>query len=178
MNTLLRHRIGLWCFAAITASTSLSSQALSVCAAPPLPESRASAFDARLFQQDGADISAKGRSQLSAYAQALEAATLELVVITVPVPVPVLADTEVPRDLAQQRAEALRQQLMRQGVPRERIYVEQRSTTLPPQQALNAPVLIETIAAWPRIAATGRGWRCVAGTAQPSSVGSPTAATL
>lgn len=176
MNTLLRHRIGLWCFAAITVSTSLSSQALSVCAAPPLPESRASAFDARLFQQDGADISAKGRSQLSAYAQALEAATLELVVITVPVPV--LADTEVPRDLAQQRAEALRQQLMRQGVPRERIYVEQRSTTLPPQQALNAPVVIETIAAWPRVAATGRGWRCVAGTAQPSSVGSRAAATL
>lgn len=173
MNTLLRHRIGRWCFAAITASTSLSSQALSVCAAPPLPESRASAFDARLFQHDGADISAKGRSELSAYAQALEAATLELVVITVPVPV--LADTEVPRGLAQQRAEALRQQLTRQGVPPERIYVEQRSTTLPPRQALNAPVVIETIAAWPRVAATGRGWRCVAGIAQPGSAGTPAA---
>ncbi|HSW04583.1 OmpA family protein [Aquabacterium sp.] len=160
MNASLAHRIGLWCIAALAAGTSLPSQALSVCAAPPLPESRASAFDARLFQHDGTDISASGRSQLSAYAQALESATLEVVVITVPVPV--LTDTEMPRELAQQRAEALRQQLAQRGVPRERIYVEQRSTTLPPRVARDAPVVIETIAAWPRMAATGRGWRCVA----------------
>lgn len=160
MNTQLGHWLRGLCAAALAAGAVLPAQALSICAAPPQPESRAEAFDARLFRQDAAELSVRGQSQLSAFAQALDLAAVEVVVVSVPLPV--LADAQAPRTLAQQRAEAVRRQLARHGVPRERIYVEQRATTLPAQAAQQAPVVIETIAAWPRHAALARGWRCIA----------------
>lgn len=162
MKTTLRSWAGLLCTAAIAAGAWGSAQALSVCAAPPTPESRASNFDARLFERNGAELSISGQSQLAAFAQALEPASLEVVVISVPHSI--WGDTEVPRELAMERAETVKRQLMKRGVPRERIYVEQRSTTLPARLAMETPLTIETIAAWPqaRNVAGGKGWRCIA----------------
>ena len=161
MKTPLRSWTGLLCTAAITAGAWGSAQALSVCAAPPTPESRASSFDARLFEPNGADLSLSGQSQLAAFAQALEPASLEVVVITVPTSV--WGDTETPRELARERAETVRKLLMKRGVPRERIYIEQRSTTLSSRIAMETPLVLETIAAWPqRTVAGARGWRCIA----------------
>lgn len=161
MKTTLRSWAGLLCTAAVAAGAWGSAQALSVCAAPPTPESHAASFDARLFERNGADLSISGQSQLAAFAQALEPASLEVVVITVPKSI--WGDTEAPRELAQQRAETVRKQLMNRGVPRERIYIEQRSTTLPARMAMETPLVIETIAAWPqRTVAGGKGWRCIA----------------
>jgi type IV pilus biogenesis protein CpaD/CtpE len=147
---------GLCAGALAAASLAMPAQAVGLCAAPPGPESRSAAFDERVFQRDAATLSASGRAQFSALAQALEPASLELVVVSVP------ADAPAGRAQALQRAEAVRHQLARSGVPRDRIYVEQRRastwTPAPPQ----APVVVEAIAAWPRQLATSQGWRCVA----------------
>jgi len=164
MSITLRSWSGLLCSAALAAGMVAGAvtpaQALTACAAPVMPESRSSAFDARLFQRGGADLSISGQAQLSAFAQALTPVALEVVVIAVPAPS--VMDTETPQDLAQQRAETVRRQLMNRGVPRERIYIEQRKTELPARVAMDAPLVIETIAAWPRQVAMGRGWRCIA----------------
>lgn len=161
MKTPLRSCTRLLCTAAIMAGAWGQAQALGVCAAPPMPESRASSFDARLFEPNGADLSLSGQSQLAAFARALEPASLEVVVIAVPTSV--WGDTDTPLELARQRADTVRKLLMKRGVPRERIYIEQRSTTLPARLAMEKPLVLETIAAWPQHTVAGaRGWRCIA----------------
>ncbi|MBI5258221.1 MAG: OmpA family protein [Burkholderiales bacterium] len=154
MTDHLRYATTLLCATLAAASLALPVEAIGICAAPPAPESRSAVFDGGLFERGQARLSAGGRAQLAALAQALDAAALEVVVVSVP------AHTPGPRALARQRAEVVRWQLAQHGLPRERIYVEQRG--MHGAVAQPVPVLVEAIALWPRQLATHHGWRCVA----------------
>ncbi len=152
--------LSMWCGAlSLLLGTAMPARALGICNAPPLPESRTVGFEATMFQQGTADLSAAGRARIGAYAQGLAPASLEAVVISVPAPAgPGQASAQA---LARLRANAVRMQLVADGVPREQIYLEQREARVPAAVALAAPLTIETVGAWPRQAALHRGWRCM-----------------
>lgn len=137
----------------------LPVQALGLCAAPPVPESRTETFDARLFGAAGTDLSVAGRARLNEFVQGLSTASLEAIVISLPVPA---GRTDIEAEArARLRANTLRLQLVAQGVPREHIYLERREARVPAEVALAAPLVVETVGAWPRQAALHRGWRCL-----------------
>lgn len=142
----------------LACATALPAQALGVCATPPLAESRQVAFSPSLFEQGGRALSGEGRSALGDFAQSLQRAQLEALVVSVPVPVAADAATLA---RARQRGEAVRDALVQQGVPPGDIYLEQRRTEASRASADRAAVVIETVAAWRRPAALARGWRCV-----------------
>ncbi|WP_284619498.1 OmpA family protein [Aquabacterium humicola] len=111
---------------------------------PVTPEARETAFDMEaLFPRGGVTLTPTGRARVAAYARALEATEVEVVVIRVPLTAADARAAEDRRLLAQRRAEALRQQLNQQGVARDRIYTE-FAGHLPASE----PVVLETVGAW------------------------------
>ena len=111
--------------------------------AMPQPEARESAFAVGgLFAHEAVELTATGRARVAAFAQALDAADVEVIVVRVPL----ASDTpaaEARRPLASKRALALREELVRLGVAEKRIYTE---TAGPPTDT--QPVVIETVALW------------------------------
>lgn len=111
---------------------------------PLWAQARETAFATEaLFPRGGVTLTPTGRARVAAYARALEAAEVEVVVIRVPVSAADARSAEDRRLLAQRRAEALREQLNQQGVARDRIYTEYAGH-LPATE----PVVIETVGAW------------------------------
>ncbi len=146
--------------ASLLLTLAMPARALGVCSAPPMPESRSTAFASTLFRPGAADLSPAGRARIGQFVQGLAPATLEAVVISVPAPAG--AGEAAAQALARLRANAVRMELVAEGVPRESIYLEQRESRVPAAVALAAPLTIETVGAWPRQAALHRGWRCMA----------------
>lgn len=146
--------------AGLGAGLASPAAALTMCAAPPLAESRSIAFDARIFEPGGSALSVAGRGELVGFARQLDPQALEVVIVSVPVGA--IGDDAQAAGLAAERAEVVRAQLARGGVARERIYVEQRRLAVPARLAAQAPVVVETVGAAPRHAAFARGWRCMA----------------
>lgn len=165
MNTSSLQALLTRCFGVVVAGLALaagpsSAEALALCAAPPVPEARSVAFDARVFERGGTSLSLAGRSELSGFARRLDPHALEVVIVSVPVGT--VADDTNAVELARQRGEVVRDQLAREGVLRERIYLEQRRMAVPARVAAQSPMVIETVGAAPRHAALARGWRCLA----------------
>ena len=142
----------------LACATALPAQALGVCANPPLAESRHVVFSPPLFDARSRDLSGEGQSALEDFAQTLQQAQLEALVVSVPVPA---AADAAALALARQRGEAVRDALVRQGVAPGHIYLEQRRSPAGAAAADRTPLVIETVAAWRRPAALARGWRCV-----------------
>ena len=130
------------------------------CAAPAHAEARQAAFSPQgLFDRDGAQLSSSGRQRLTALARSLNGIDVEVVIVSVAAP----AGAGPEREAAQQRAEAVRQQLLRQGVAADRVYLERRRTRAG-DSALDEPLRIETIAAWRPQGSPEPGGACVGAT--------------
>jgi len=145
MNTRL-HRIAAGLITVTLAGAGLPALALGSCAAPARAEARQAAYSPQgLFDRGGAELSSSGRQRLTALARSLNGVEVEAVIVIVAAPAGAVA--EPVREAAQQRAEAVRRQLLRQGVAADRVYLEQRRTGAA-DTVLDEPLLIETIAAW------------------------------
>jgi hypothetical protein len=137
-----RHRAAVWASGLLLGlGAVLPAHALGVCSAPPVPESRTVTFEPTLFGSGGAELSAAGRAKVNGFVQGLAPATLEAVVISVPVPAGQADVTAQAR--ARLRANALRLQLVAEGVPRDQIYLEQREARVPAHVAMAAPLVVE-----------------------------------
>ena len=130
------------------------------------PTARSAAFDVdALFARGGSVLTPSGQARLSRFAQALDRTDVEVVVISVPQPQGVAA--EAWRTMSRQRAEAVREHLVRLGLAPQRVYTEQRSTPGAAavagerQDVASAPLVIEAVGAWPGAMAGLRGATCV-----------------
>lgn len=138
------------------------------------PEARSAAFDVdALFARGGTALTPSGQARLARFAQVLDRSDIEVVVISVPQPQGVAA--EAWRSMGRQRAEAVRQHLVRLGVAPQRVYTEQRSTPVPApaerQELASAPLVIEAVGAWPGALAGLRGPTCVVQAMPPAPAG-------
>ena len=113
------------------------------CAAVPQPEARDSAFAVGgLFASGAVDLTPSGRVRLAAFARALEAADIEVIVVRVPLAVDTPA-AEARHMLALKRASALRAQLALFGIAEKHIYTEAAGPPIDTE-----PVVIETVGQW------------------------------
>jgi type IV pilus biogenesis protein CpaD/CtpE len=153
-------RFGMAALLALAGTVALPAGAADRC--PAAPEARSAAFDVdALFAHGGTALTPSGQARLSRFARALDQSEVEVVVISVPQPQGVAA--EAWRLLSRQRADAVREHLVRLGLAPQRVYTEQRSA--PPavteQQTATAPLLIEAVGAWQGALAGMRGPTCV-----------------
>jgi len=154
-------RFGMAALLALAGAVAGPALAADRCPAVP-PEARSAAFDVdALFARGGTALTPSGQARLARFAQALDQSDIEVVVISVPQPQGVAA--EAWRTMSRQRAEAVRQHLVRLGVAPQRVYTEQRTAPAPAerQEMASAPLVIEAVAAWPGALAGLRGPTCV-----------------
>ena len=127
------------------------------------PAARSAAFDVdALFARGGTALTPSGQVRLARLAQALDRNDIEVVVISVPQPQGVAA--EAWRTMSQQRAEAVREHLVRLGLAPQRVYTERRTAPAAPderQEMASAPLVIEAVGTWSGALAGLRGPTCV-----------------
>lgn len=151
MRTPIRQLAPVLLTAAVAIAAALWPVAHAVaCTSLPQPESRTAAADAdALFVRGSSVLTPGGALWLAGLARQVAAADIEVVVVSLPQPVGLPAAAW--RPLGLQRALAAREQLVRHGVPRERVYTELRpgAPADPLHARAAATVLVDTIAAWP-----------------------------
>ena len=172
MSRPARHctRFGMAALLALAGAVAQPALAADRCPATD-PAARSAAFDVdALFARGSTSLTPSGQVRLARFAQALEQSDIEVVVISVPQPQGVAA--EAWRTMSRQRAEAVRDHLVRLGLAPQRVYTEQRRAPGAPaerQEMASAPLVIEAVAAWPGALAGLRGPTCVV-QAQPLGV--------
>ena len=167
MSRPARHctRFGMAALLALAGAVAQPALAADRCPATDAA-ARSAAFDVdALFARGGTALTPSGQVRLARFAQALEQSDIEVVVISVPQPQGVAA--EAWRTMSRQRAEAVREHLVRLGLAPQRVYTERRSAPGAPsalaerQEMASAPLVIEAVAAWPGALAGLRGPTCV-----------------
>ena len=154
-------RFGMAALLALAGAVAVPAAAAERCPATA-PEARSAAFDVdALFARGGTALTPSGQVRLSHFARALDEHAVEVVVISVPQPQGVAA--EAWRALSRQRAEAVREHLVRLGLAPQRVYTERRDApvAIAEQQVATAPLVIEAVGAWQGALAGMRGPTCV-----------------
>lgn len=141
-------RLGMAALVALAGAVAGPALAADRCPATA-PEARSAAFDVdALFSRGGTSLTPSGQVRLSQFARVLDrSGDVELVVISVPRPQGVAP--EAWRATTRQRADAVRDLLVRQGVAADRVYTEQRALAPAERQEMaSAPLVIEAVGAW------------------------------